>query len=234
MVQILASQGGAGCWGFPSHSKTLPGVGVIGRVCLLLSYLFPREYFLSCSMWRSQSNTVSGFFSEGIAPHIALYFVLSLEEGNSGDSYVTILVIITLLFPLFKCNWKNVEYPSLFKQIFQGNMQKGEENSNPTMKPNTIMNSHNCSLSVCNMIIVSITLRCITVIGSFHLQIHLVCYGHGSATILCISLLSHQTIKCSKLFFKMLCIFWLFSRNQEHTAAQISYTTLFVNNCLSL
>lgn len=99
--------------GFPFSSwDTVPGVGVIGRVCLRLSYLFPCEYFLSCSMWRSQSNIVSGFFSEGIAPHIALYFVLSLEEGNSGDSYVTILVIITLLFPLFKWNWKNVEYPS--------------------------------------------------------------------------------------------------------------------------
>ena len=107
--------------------------------------------------------------------------------------------------------------PPLFKQIFQGNMQKGEENSNPTMKPNTIINSRNCSLSVCNIIIVCITLRCITVIGSFHLQIHLVCYGRGSATILCISLLSHQTIKCSNLFFKMLCIFWLFSRNQGRT-----------------
>ena len=77
--------------GFLPHCKTLPGMGIMERVCLCHSYVFPCECFLSCSVCGSQSDIVAEFLSEGIALDLALYSVCSLEERSSGDSHVTIL-----------------------------------------------------------------------------------------------------------------------------------------------
>ena len=69
---------------------TVLGVGSMARVCLNLSG-FENSVFL-VAQCAEVIHLVSGFLSEEVVPCVGVYSVSPWEEGNSGASYVTILV----------------------------------------------------------------------------------------------------------------------------------------------